>query len=103
MNESELQKECQKILKDLGIRYLRISNSSFRGHNKSSLKGFSDLFWGYGGQIYSVELKTSSGKLSSEQIGWIKIIKETWGGETAVCRSVDEFIERLRQWGIIKR
>ena len=49
------------------------------------------------GRFISVEIKTDKGKLSKEQIIWMKLVKE-WGGIARVIRSVaeaDAFLKEL--------
>jgi len=51
--------------------------------------GCPDLLVGYNLDNYLIELKTAKGKLRPEQTNHF----ETWGGQTAVCRSLDDVLK----------
>jgi len=84
-SEKELQRLCEAELNRRGIVYLHLS---FRAREKI---GWPDLVFAIKGCPYGVELKTTKGILSLEQINLLTRMADN-GWITHVVRSFDEFL-----------
>jgi hypothetical protein len=76
--------------------------------------GWPDVLVVHNGQLFGVELKTRTGRLSKSRVvrtrsggarhvtGQVEMLAdlERAGVRTAVARSVDEVLAQLREWGI---
>lgn len=83
--EKELQKLCESELNRRNIIYLHLS---FRAREKC---GWPDLVFCIRGKPYGIELKTTKGILSLEQINLLTRMADN-GWITHVCRSFDDFL-----------
>lgn len=93
--ESTIQKKCNQILRDLGIPYLHLekgSGNKCRQHRK----GVPDILFWYQWHSFAVELKTEKGIVKPEQHEWLARLSAQ-GVYTAICRSVEEFEEFLKE------
>ena len=105
--ESDLLSYALAALKRSGLLYWRVANGAVL-HNiggkmimkKSPIKGFPDLAGVFGdGRLWAIELKTSTGKLSPEQVEWITKLNHS-GAMAVVLRSREEintFIEAAKK------
>jgi hypothetical protein len=84
-SEKELQRLCESELNRRGIVYLHLS---FRAREKI---GWPDLVFCIHGKSYGIELKTTNGILSLEQINLLTRMADN-GWITHVCRSFNEFL-----------
>lgn len=92
--ERDIQAKCNAILRDLGIPFIHME----KGHsNKATThrKGIADLLFWYRDKSYAVELKTKSGIVKPEQAAFLASLARQ-GVVTGVCRSVDDFVEFLK-------
>ena len=62
--------------------------------------GFPDLAFLCDGKLYTLEVKTSTGKQRQTQEAWEKYITDA-GGFYAIVRSIDETEAALKKWGIL--
>lgn len=85
-SEKELQRLCESELNRRNIVYLHLS---FRAREKI---GWPDLVFAVHGKPYGIELKTTKGILSLEQIDLLTRMADN-GWITHVCRSFEEFIK----------
>lgn len=100
MKESDLLTFAIKTLKKSGLVFWRVPNGpvmhSIAGkmvRKCSPIKGFPDIAGIMpDGKFWAMELKTETGRLSPEQIGWIAAINDT-GGTAVVLRSKDEIAD----------
>jgi hypothetical protein len=74
-----------KVLKSLGVR-----------------PGVPDLILIYGGKTFGLELKTEIGKLTSVQ-RTAHVLMRAAGAEVEVAYGIDEALELLRRWQILRR
>lgn len=93
--ESTIQRECNEILRDLGVPFFHIAKGASH-KSKFQRLGFPDLIFWYKGKSFAAELKTVNGRVKPEQQEWLDDLKEQ-GVEISVCRSVDEFMEFLKE------
>lgn len=47
-----------------------------------------------GGRLFALEVKTSAGRTTPEQLAWLRAVRR-WGGFAAIVRSVDDAIAAL--------
>lgn len=103
IKESELLSYAITRLKQSGLVYWRVPNGpvmhSINGRmirKCSPIKGFPDLAGLFpSGKFFAIELKTEVGRLSPEQVDWIKKLNMS-GAMAVVLRSkaeIDSFIE----------
>ncbi len=105
-DERKMQARVEDWLKQRGYwprtgAYLEGSGKPGRGwyyhHNGKGAKrnGYllDLLVWDYAGNMIEVELKTSTGRVRPEQAAILAA-----GGAVALCRSVQEAIDRLAEW-----
>ena len=64
-------------------------------------KGFPDLSFLCNGKFYCIEAKPEGQYLRPSQKEWLGYI-EAAGGFFAVCRSIYDAEETLREWGLLK-
>ena len=84
-SEKKLQSMCESELNRRNIVYLHLS---FRAREKI---GWPDLVFCINGKPFAIELKTTNGKLTLEQINLhIRMADNGWN--TKVVRSFDEFL-----------
>lgn len=72
--------------------------------SKSPIAGFPDIAGIYQGVFFAIEVKTSKGKASDLQLGWIRNILDA-GGVAGVVRSladVDEILALITSGDILK-
>jgi hypothetical protein len=97
--EAELLSYAVTILKQSGLVWWRVNNSPSLFNNKagavsfrkSPIKGFPDLagMFAGSGRLFALEIKTTKGKVSPEQVDWIAKINKS-GGMAVVLRSKAE-------------
>lgn len=63
------------------------------------MPGLPDWLLIYQGRTFAIELKNLRGKMSRNQLYALDKMKEA-GAEVAVCRSLDDVIGQLDEWGI---
>ena len=61
--------------------------------------GVPDVLIVYAGLAYWLELKAVKGKTSPQQDATIALLEHA-GSPTAICRSIDDVRDALKQWGI---
>ena len=83
--EKELQSQCETYLMRHGIEYLHIS------HRAREKKGWPDLTMAVNGTPFAVELKTSTGRLSDDQVRVLAAMRRN-GWQVHVLRSYDRFV-----------
>lgn len=66
------------------------------------LPGFPDLLILFNWRAYTIELKAGAGQLTTDQQKAHRLLKET-NVPVAVCRTLDEVLERLKAWNIPTR
>ena len=64
--------------------------------------GVPDLLFCWRGNLYAIELKTRTGSLSPDQITQRSLIRCA-DARWALCRSLDDVIDKLREWEIPTR
>lgn len=71
-------------------------------YSKSPIKGFPDIAGVLRrrdrGRLFVLELKTSKGELTPEQVKWL-IDLQAAGAAGAVVRSIDDLYRAMREWG----
>lgn len=87
--EKVLQRDCENWLRLHGVEALHLSH---RAREKS---GWPDLTFAIDGRPYAVELKTATGRLSTDQERVLSRLKAN-GWQTAVVRSLPGFLELLQ-------
>ena len=87
--EARLQHECEAWLSYRGVEHLHLSPRA-REH-----AGWPDLTFAIAGTACGVELKTRAGKLSLAQSDCLSRLRDN-GWRTAVCRSLDELRDFVR-------
>jgi Holliday junction resolvase len=82
-----------KWLKERGIPYVNA-----RSDVPSTIaKGHPDFVIGVNGRCLYIEVKTSSGKLSKEQIEYIEFLRSV-NNPVIVCRSLEECVTAVQSW-----
>ena len=87
--EAELQKKCNKLLKDNGIGFIHIEKG--RGKNKTHRGGFPDILFWIGRKFYAVELKAPGKKATPEQLEYLKDLTDNGGAYTYVLKEYVHF------------
>jgi hypothetical protein len=112
--ETILQRQLRDYIGKLGFRSVAVPNGSVlaggaeqRARQMASLKrdgltpGFADLvLFAKGGRVGFIEVKIEGGKQSASQVECQRWLIE-FGHRYAVCRSIDDVTETLREWGWI--
>lgn len=62
---------------------------------KNSMKGFPDIAGLFGGQFFTIEVKTLNGQLSMEQQQWIDRIRQS-GGWHCTARNLNDVVEFIK-------
>jgi len=88
-SEKELQTRCEQELNRRNIVYLHLS---FRARERI---GWPDLVFVIKGTPYAIELKTTKGKLTIEQINLLTRMADN-GWTAKVCRNFDEFLTVIK-------
>ncbi len=99
MSEQDLQKQINKILRQLKIPFYHREKG--RSVHKSHSAGFPDLFFAHKGRTFMIELKANGGIVSPKQKDMLYEYHKA-GCVTRVVFSLDGFYEILREYGIIK-
>ena len=95
MAEKDLQKDCNKTLSDLGIKYFhREKGRTHRSTNHS--KGLPDLMIFFKSGLVFVELKTLKGVLSDDQKQWMSDLPKNY--PYYVCRDLDDFHNIVKKY-----
>lgn len=97
--ERDIQTKCNAILRDLGIPFFHIAKGASH-KSKFQRLGFPDLIFWWCGKCYAIELKTKNGRIKPEQQEWLDDLKSQ-GVVIDVCRSVDDFVEFLKENGVM--
>lgn len=95
-DESVLQNDCEN---SLNYRTIAFMHMSIRAREK---KGWPDLTFALQGRPIAVELKSSTGKLSQDQIDMLTRMKQD-GWEVYVIRSHEVFLDLLSSSKTIKQ
>jgi len=113
IKESDLQRVVLQWLKVHDICAWRmpvgpVVHSLGKGSNvkqfwkASPIKGFPDIAGvlkrKYPGKFFTIELKSSTGKLRNEQREWMNTLHQA-GAVVAVVRSIDELQATMERWG----
>lgn len=98
ISEHDLQNSIRLKLSEMGYCVFRANVGKFQtkdGHwfDTGLPKGFSDLFAIKGGTISFIEVKTETGKPTKEQLNFIKQMKETYGCNAGIARSVEDAVK----------
>ena len=102
-SESQIQKDILKYAKLKKLCVFRMNTGgNLRATSRGVImtpnknRGFSDLLWLHNGKTYFVEVKTSTGKWSPDQQDFCKLVT-SYGGIYFLCRSLDMFIDFVKQ------
>lgn len=98
MTEHEIQNSIRLKLSELGYAVFRANVGKFqtkdgRWFDTGLPKGFSDLFAIKNGKIYFLEVKTPTGKPTTEQLNFLAVMRDRYGCITGIVRSVEEAIK----------
>lgn len=98
MTEHDLQNAIRLKLSELGYAVFRANVGRFqtkdgRWFDTGLPKGFSDLMAVKDGRIYFLEVKTETGRASSEQINFLAVMRDKYGCVADIVRSVEEAVE----------
>lgn len=101
MTEHDLQNSIRLKLSELGYAVFRANVGRFqtmdgRWFDTGLPKGFSDLFAVKDGKIYFLEVKTETGKASTEQLNFITVMRDRYGCVAGVVRSVEQAVNLVR-------
>lgn len=113
--ETALQREIRHTLASVGFASVHVPNGAVlsgdklkRARQMNSLKadglypGFPDLIvYGNGQRIGHIEVKTATGKVQDTQVK-CRVWLEGMGHHYAICRSKDDALAALKQWGWLK-
>jgi delta-aminolevulinic acid dehydratase/porphobilinogen synthase len=94
--EADVQRACESWLLRHGVPYLHLS---FRAREK---KGWPDLAFPWRGRFVAVELKTATGKATSEQLECLAAMARH-GAVTAILRGYEAFVEFVEAIGSVER
>jgi hypothetical protein len=95
MTEHEIQNSIRLKLSELGYAVFRANVGKFqtkdgRWFDTGLPKGFSDLFAIKNGKIFFLEVKTSTGKPSAEQLNFLAAMRDGYGCTTGIVRSDED-------------
>lgn len=98
MSEHEIQNSIRLKLSEMGYCVFRANVGKFqtndgRWFDTGLPKGFSDLFAIKNGTISFIEVKTETGKPTKEQLNFIKQMRETYGCNAGIARSVEDAVK----------
>lgn len=102
MSETKLMREIQIAVSELGHRVFRNNSGLFTTDTGKRIRtglgvGSSDLCGWMGdgtARFLAIEVKTSKGKPTDEQMAFIEAVKKA-GGVAFIARSVDEAVRTL--------
>jgi len=100
MTESEIQSAIHRALNSRPDTRVfrnhcgRVQDAQGRWHTFGLMRGSADLIGWCRGRFLSVEVKTPTGRVSSEQQNWMQRVNEH-GGIAFVARSAEEAIRLL--------
>lgn len=99
MTESDIQNAIRLRLSEMGFAVFRTNVGKVRmpdgrWFNTGLPKGHPDLYAVRNGKIYYIEVKTPTGKVSTEQEHFIATMRDRYGCVAGVVRSVED-AERL--------
>jgi Holliday junction resolvase len=99
VTESDIQNAIRLRLSELGFAVFRTNVGKVRmpdgrWFNTGLPKGHPDLYAVKSGKIYYIEVKTPTGKVSTEQEHFIATMRDRYGCVAGVVRSVED-AERL--------
>jgi len=89
MTETQLKNKVTLFLNTIPDIYVRKISDRYSS-------GYPDIWGCLKGKFFAIELKTEKGRTSAIQEYEMKMIRKA-GGRVAVCRSVDEVKEFLRE------
>lgn len=101
MTEADIMREIQVAVSGLGHRVLRNNVGALKDANGRWVqfglcKGSSDLIgWTSAGRFLAIEVKSSTGRATKEQIAFIEAVRAS-GGVAFVARSADEALSALK-------
>ena len=101
MTEHDIQNSIRLELSRLGFVTFRVNVGKVklqdgRWFDTGLPKGFSDLIAIMDGKVYFLEVKTSKGRASKEQLNFIEQMKAR-GCKAGIVRSVDDAIELCKE------
>jgi hypothetical protein len=99
MTETQFQKQCNKILRDLDIPFYHVSSKAAK--NCKTAANMPDLIIFYNGYVIAIELKAEGGVLSEGQRKELQRLYKQ-GVHTRVCFTFDHFWQMLCEFGIVK-
>jgi hypothetical protein len=107
MSELDIETQILDWLASLGIGFFWKNTSGgfhdgkrWRQHqSKFAIRGTSDILGLVNGRFIALEVKTTTGVVSSEQKAFIQKVREC-GGFAAVVRSVRQTEELFEEWGL---
>lgn len=105
MTESEIQKllfATVKKRKFPSAMVWHVPNDKRSRTKAGFLKGIQDVHCLHKGKFYAIELKADNGRVSEDQYR-VKDMTNAAGGFAFVAEGLDEAIEALVQWGIIRK
>lgn len=82
-----------KLMNHLRHHPLGDELAKIRFFNTGAVKGRSDLSAIKNGKISFIEVKTETGKPTKEQLNFIKQMKETYGCNAGIARSVEDAVK----------
>lgn len=102
MTEHDIQNQIRLELSKLGYCVFRINSGKIkmtdgRWFDTGVPKGFSDLIAIKDGKISFIEVKTETGRPSEEQKKFIEIMKNIYGCNAGIARSVEDAIWIINQ------
>lgn len=102
MTEHDIQNQIRLELSKLGYCVFRINSGKIkmadgRWFDTGVPKGFSDLIAIKDGKISFIEVKTETGRPSEEQKKFIDVMKNKYGCNAGIARSVEDAIGIINQ------
>lgn len=96
-SEHDIQNSIRLKLSELGYCVFRVNVGKFqlkdgRWFDTGLPKGFTDLIAIKDGKISFIEVKNETGKPSSEQLNFIKQMREKYGCNAGIARSPEEAV-----------
>lgn len=98
MTEQDIQNSIRLKLSEMGFATFRTNVGKLklpdgRWFDTGLPKGHSDLYAVKEGRIYYLEVKKPGGKVSTEQINFINIMRDKYGCVAGVVYSVEEAVK----------
>lgn len=97
MTEHDIQNAIRLRLSELGYAVFRINVGKFkladgRWFDTGLPKGFSDLIAVKGGRISFIEVKTETGRPTTEQLNFIEQMQTRYGCRAGIARSPEDAV-----------